>query len=869
MKTAKMNQMKKNKTITAAQSRPSLAERTFQTVLDNGLTVFICPRPGSGTVFAQTVIRTGSVHEGEDLGCGLSHFLEHMVFSGTKLYPGSTQIADNVNRYGGVLNASTGYSSTQYYMEVPSANAPDAIDMLGDMLTSPLFPEDRFLHEKNVILRESAMRKDNPYSHLLEALMRLMFPGHPAGVPIIGYSEKITQVNREQMKAYYERRYAPCRTAFIVSGDVGINETLDRISRKTGSWRPGRMDEVILPAIQPAARKTEISYNSPLAWLAMGFHEPDRHSPDHAALDVMSNVLAGTESARLIRKLKYQNALADEVSARRLFLPSSSLDLIFAVTAPEKAEQTLTGIRDVLEDLRKKTAAKAELARITTGLERAYWDVLSGNSGLGKIVSGVFASGGELEELDTYPDKIRSVTPEDVQAAAEKYYTPSLENLVVQMPEQSRTSRFKMPEKAENCCPVMKKLPDGQRLICVENHTRPMVFFKFCFRGGTLKEQCSKAGVSDLLAELLACGTKTYSEERFNTVLDDCAISLCTSSESDHIAVEASCMTQHIPQTVKLLKSMICEPLFSPETFEREREVLYRQLNDDMSDPVYAAKLKAKEALFGQKHPYGIPGKKVLEAVKKLTLRDVQDFYSGIMMCNDIAAGISGDCTPDDAFAVLEDILSGMKTEKCVSVPANTMCRKKGIKTVSENVRKAQSVVLYAMPSKCLKDFTLEDSLILQASNGMASRLFKTVREERGLAYYTSLSASISAETGWIGYLAGTQQGAEKQVLELFEAERKLRTAEGFTEEEFSAAAARLRFELVTRLQNPEKMLDACLLHEYRGAGCMRTLENLERLNTVTLKDMNLAAKKLFSCPFRVMTVASPEKFSDFPESFD
>ncbi len=866
--------MKNTKKKSTGQSRPSLAERTFQTVLENGLSVFICPRPGSGTVFAQTVVRTGSVHEGEDLGCGLSHFLEHMVFSGTEKYPGSTQIADKVNSLGGILNASTGYNSTQYYMEVPAADAPDAIDMLGEMLTAPLFPEERFLHEKNVILRESAMRKDDPYSHLFESLLRLMFPGHPAGIPIIGCPEKIAQVNRAQMAAYYERRYAPCRTAFVVSGDIDPEKALALIAAKTGNWRAGRMDEVILPQVkaQNSARFREIRYNTPAAWLAMGFHQPDRNSPDHAVLDVLSNVLAGTDSARLIRKLKTQTALADEVSARRLFLPASSLDLIMAIAAPEKITAVRDAIRTELANLTRKPAEKAELARIVTGIERAFWDVLAGNKGLGGVVSGVFASGGSLVDLDAYPDKIRAVTPEALQAAAGKYYAPALENLVIQLPETNKRSLFPVPEKMKAGKPVLKKLPAGQRTVCIENSARPLVFFHFCFPGGTLAEPLDLPGVSDLTAELLACGTKKFSEEKFNCLIDDAAMTLSTNSESDHISVEASCMVQHVPQMVKLLKSMFSEPLFAEKTFQRERDILYRQIAEDAADPAYRAKLLARETLYGRKHPYGVPGKTVLASIKKLTREDVLDFYGKMFDPALTVSGISGACPEKEAAAILKDIFSVIPWKKQAASPypgTDFPQNRSGCKCVSEVIRKAQSVVLYALPACSMKDFSLASALVLQASNGMASRLFKTVREERGLAYYTSLRPHITGSTGWICYLAGTKPGAEKQVLELFEEERQLRLKNGFTEEEFSAAAARLRFELVSRLQKPEELLSAAVSHEFRGAGAMRTLENLKALDTVTLDDMNQAAERLFSRPFRVMAAAAPEKFSDFPESCD
>ena len=254
-------------------STPSLAENTFCTALPNGMKIFVCPRPGSGTVFTQAVIRTGSIHEGEFLGCGLSHFLEHMVFSGTETHPGHTDIADRVNALGGSLNASTGYNSTQYYIEIPPAAVKEALDMLYGMIALPLFPEERFQHEKNVILRESAMRNDSPYTLLHETLLKTAFTRYPARVPIIGYPEKIKEVDRDRMKAYYDLRYSPVRTAFVVAGDVEVQEVVDHLAGLASGWRLGRIDEPVIPA-EPDQTSPQIEntfYNDPLAWIALAY----------------------------------------------------------------------------------------------------------------------------------------------------------------------------------------------------------------------------------------------------------------------------------------------------------------------------------------------------------------------------------------------------------------------------------------------------------------------------------------------------------------------------------------------------------------------------------------------------------------------
>lgn len=161
------------------------------------------------------------------------------------------------------------------------------------------------------------------------------------------------------------------------------------------------------------------------------------------------------------------------------------------------------------------------------------------------------------------------------------------------------------------------------------------------------------------------------------------------------------------------------------------------------------------------------------------------------------------------------------------------------------------------------------ETMAYLASNGMSSRIFKTIREERGLAYYAMLVANTSLHCGWMYYLAGTQNGAEKEVLKLFEEDRNLRATKGFSQEEFDAARAQLRFNTLKYLQDPMRLALICATKEYQGQGVMRLYRNLEVLETITLADMNAAAKRMFSTDLLVQIAVSPKKFSDFPEKKD
>ena len=214
--------------------KPLIADQITSVTLGNGLRIYVAPNHRAPVVTAQIWVETGSIHEEEYLGCGLSHFLEHMLFSGTEKFPGKTEISDRATMLGAKLNAWTSYNHTAYYMEGPSSTWKQLADMLCDMVSQPLFPEDAFQKEKGVILRECAMRNDNPDTILFETLISNRFRTFPMRYPVVGLQEGIEKVDREMMTRYYNKRYSPRRTYVVIAGDVEPQEVTAYINELLG-----------------------------------------------------------------------------------------------------------------------------------------------------------------------------------------------------------------------------------------------------------------------------------------------------------------------------------------------------------------------------------------------------------------------------------------------------------------------------------------------------------------------------------------------------------------------------------------------------------------------------------------------------------
>ena len=208
---------------------------TAVTELDNGIRLCCFHKPGV-SVELQVHIATGSMHEKEYLGCGLSHFLEHMAFQGCAGFPGRS-VADEVNALGGDLNAYTSYDRTCYRMQLPCGSWHKGIKMLSAMVRFPEFPEERFAAEKEVILRECERGNDDIGRLLHEKFLRTMFIKHPVRIPVIGYKELISQVTRDMMVDYYTRRYTPGRCVVVAVGDISASEFFKISQDYFGDWK--------------------------------------------------------------------------------------------------------------------------------------------------------------------------------------------------------------------------------------------------------------------------------------------------------------------------------------------------------------------------------------------------------------------------------------------------------------------------------------------------------------------------------------------------------------------------------------------------------------------------------------------------------
>ena len=202
--------------------------------LRNGLRIVGERMPDIRTAAVGVFVRTGAVNESPEEN-GYSHFVEHMVFKGTK-EKNAAALADEMDRLGGATNAFTAKESTCFYTKVMDEHLERGISLLADLLLRPEFPQDDLEREKGVVIEEIAMCEDNPEDLVHELLSDAQYQGHSLGLPILGTEKIIRNVTREKLFAFMKKHYTPRNTVISVAGRYDWDELVQLLDKYFGAW---------------------------------------------------------------------------------------------------------------------------------------------------------------------------------------------------------------------------------------------------------------------------------------------------------------------------------------------------------------------------------------------------------------------------------------------------------------------------------------------------------------------------------------------------------------------------------------------------------------------------------------------------------
>ena len=834
---------------------------TAVTELDNGIRLCCFHKPGV-SVELQVHIATGSMHEKEYLGCGLSHFLEHMAFQGCAGFPGRS-IADEVNALGGDLNAYTSYDRTCYRMQLPCGSWRKGIQMLSAMVRFPEFPEERFVAEKEVILRECERGSDDIGRLLHEKFLRTMFLKHPVRFPVIGSKELITGVSREMMVDYYNRRYTPGRCVVVAVGDLSIPEFFQVSQEYFGDWKQSFLAEDLIPQenLPASMRKSELIYPDPLERIFWGVRIPGFGSAKLPALELLFGVLGSGDGSILNRELVLNNPLAIGLRSFCYSLGDISLAGISAKAEPGKMKKLQSALSGELE---KVAGGKISASHLAREKGQQYADHLRELRDIvyiaGEIAGGIFYDN-TPDAGDKFLQNLQSATIDDVTSVAAEFLDQQHWVHIYQHNRKphAEKSRKKQIERLSTW-----KSSKNNQVIFAPDGQLPLCNFFMVLPGGAIYEPENKSGITRLLAQVLPSGGGKYDENSFLRELDAAGVELDVSAGANSLTLEFSAPRRRISKAVNLICAMLAEPGFDEKVIKREKVRLQEIIFERQFNPVKSAGDRAVKLLYG-KHPYASSRCGNAEDLSGITREELMEFFRSCKSGRAIY-GFGGDYTVEEAEKFASLIDAALDTDgKGFELPEKPVFPEKIIqeKIVLE---REQTVVLRMLPGLMSAENS-DDSLELfeilhQAENGLASTLFKTVREEHALSYAVGMNFSAGFHPGTVAFYAMTAAGAEKKVMELLNDEIRRLGESGLSKSEFEAARACVIFDAKKNLDSPESLIRTAVMDSYYGRDPLDMLSRAERVAAISHNGFNARISTYFADPAGVelTVVPKPEK---------
>jgi predicted Zn-dependent peptidase len=281
-----------------------------KTQLKNGLRVITVPVKNSKSVTVLILVGTGSKYETKDIN-GISHFLEHMFFKGTKKRPDTLNISETLDQIGGEYNAFTSKEVTGFWAKVDKKHTDIALDWISDMFLNSKFEEEEIQREKGVIVEELNMYLDTPMAYVSELFEDLLYKDQPAGWRIVGERENIMSFDRQKIVDYFKSHYSDKNTVICVAGDVPVRQIQEKVSKYFG-----KLEKRDLPSKEPVAEKQSepevLIHNKKTdqTHFCLGVRAYNMFDPRRYALNLMSIILGGNMSSRLFISVRERNGLA-------------------------------------------------------------------------------------------------------------------------------------------------------------------------------------------------------------------------------------------------------------------------------------------------------------------------------------------------------------------------------------------------------------------------------------------------------------------------------------------------------------------------------------------------------------------------------
>lgn len=390
--------------------------------LDNGIRLVVKRMEGLMSVSMGVLVGTGSYIESDEED-GISHFIEHMMFKGTKTRS-AFDISDEMDRIGAQTNAFTGKDLTCYYAKSTTENAAKAFEILADIFLNSTFPEDEMVREKGVIIEEISMNEDTPDDLCLDMLSEAYYGREGYGRNILGPRANVTRFTKADVDKYMAARYTTDNIVIAMAGNIDIHLAEELAEKYFGELRATKRDERVVPVNLKHCSLIRCK-DIEQVHFALAFPSVKRYDRLFDATQVMNSVLGGSMSSRLFQTVREKLGLAYTVYSYGTAYAHSGTLVVYAGVNAENYMKSVEAVYKCIEDIKRKNISKEEFLRGKEQLKSSSIFAQESTSSQMLLYGKELLYSGRLYDFEERVSKVNAVTIDDVYEAIENNFDSS------------------------------------------------------------------------------------------------------------------------------------------------------------------------------------------------------------------------------------------------------------------------------------------------------------------------------------------------------------------------------------------------------------------------------------------------------------
>lgn len=828
-------------------------------------------------------VRTGSADEieGEE---GISHFIEHLVFKGTKSFDVG-EVAATVEASGGQINAYTSFDQTVFYVTLSKQFEDTGLKVISEMMGVPTFDPDEIDKEREVVVEEIKRGQDSVQRQASRLLFSTLYKGHPYEKPVIGYEENVRSFSPEKIQAYFSGRYNAKNMFLLIVGDFEEKNMKKKVEEHFGrlavtplrdserpKWSPRKGSHIVVK---------EGKFKETLAYVTWPI--PRANHRDIPALEVLAMILGQGESSRMYKYLRLKKASVLGAGAGLFSAKDSGFLALTASLKGDQQEEFFKDLGECLEEFLQNPPTLEELEKAKTnffseqfysmetvdGLARKYGhfeDLFRDPDYLEemlKVIQGLTAA--DLNEVFRKylgPDHMTVVClteeglQDEVRASSRAFLNAFKESFEKERPVEETSKKkgkfrsFRMPVgqgKAKGDLPFeVERIKGGATLIYRPSFDTPVVSLRMGHLGGARFETDGNFGATELLSRVWVSGSEKYSENQINEKMESLASSLSAFGGRHTVGVSLITLTSFLEDSLDVAMDVLKHPSFPSMPVERELRSMRDQLALRPDHPAQYCMLQFMQELFGD-HPYGRDPFGGEEALKKLNADSVRSIWKKSMGREGLVISCSGAIEKERLLDLLDQSLGEWSGEPHPFHRVEFDGLKKD-KEISKDFGKEQTHIVLGYPGLDLKDEDRYALNIIQAIlAGQGGRLFIELRDKASLAYSVSPIRMEALETGYFGAYIGCTPSKRNRAIEMMRVEFHKISSEKVGEKELDRAKRYLMGRHDIDLQKNSSISSSLLFDQIYGTDPNETFEFSKHIEGISSDQVLRVAQKIFS----------------------